>query len=49
MEKNINAAIRYVEQHRGDGDPMEIKNDAANIYADSYEEYCTIWNHLDRM
>ena len=49
MAKKIEDAIRYYEQHRGCGDPKEVKNDAANIYADSYEEYLTLWDHLEKI
>lgn len=49
MAEKIKSAIRYFENHRDFGDPKEIKNDAANIYSDSYEEYMTIWDNLDRM
>lgn len=47
MEKKIEEAIRYYENHKGCGDPKRIKNDAANIFADSYEEYCTLWDRLE--
>lgn len=49
MEEKIKKAKEYVaivgrnanaEQH------MFIRNDAANIFADSYEEYMVIWNAL---
>lgn len=49
MEKKINEAVRYYEQHKGCGDPKQIKNDAANIFAGNYEEYLTLWDHLEKI
>ena len=49
MAKKIEDAIRYYEQHRSCGDPKEVKNDAANIFADSYEEYLALWDHLEKI
>lgn len=42
MEK-IRNAIEYVMEH---GVTKESVNDACNIYADSYEEYMTLWEYL---
>lgn len=47
MKTKIDNAIQYVRQNRSRGDLNEIKNDAANIFADSFEEYNEIWRHLD--
>lgn len=58
MNEKIKNAIAYVRKERlhyekrncldeiSDRDDMSIKNDAANIFGDSYEEYCVIWNAL---
>ena len=52
----IDDAINHVRQCRAyyeqcdeqitDDDEAMFKNDAANIFGDSYEEYCAIWNAL---
>lgn len=49
MATKIENAIRYYEQYRGCGNPKDIKNDAANIFADSYEEYLILWDHLEKI
>lgn len=49
MQEKIAAAIRYYEQYRDHGTSKEIKNDAANIYAASYDEYLTIWEALAKI
>lgn len=49
MEDKIYNAVRYVQKNRGYGEIEEIKNDAANIFANSYEEYNEIWKHLDNL
>ena len=47
MESKINAAMAYVRDHIGLGAyETVIKNDAANIYAASYDEYLQIWEAL---
>lgn len=53
MEEKIESAKTYVRQiiayHEQCGetpDIEEIINDAANIFADTYEEYCAISNAL---
>ena len=43
INEKIQKAAEYVAVHRNDEDPI---NDAANIFADSYEEYMTIWHAL---
>lgn len=43
----IAAAKEYVEAHRDfTGDLWYVKNDAANIYADNYEDYLLIWEAI---
>ena len=49
MKVKINKAIQYVQQNRSNGDLNEIKNEVANIFADSYEEYDEIWRHLENL
>lgn len=43
MREKINAAIAYCHQH---GTNAKTRNDASNIFANSYEEYIVIWNAL---
>lgn len=47
MEKKIHNAISIFMQWRHSMDDKAAKNDAANYFADSYEEYLILWNHLD--
>lgn len=43
----IAAAKEYVNNHRDfTGDLWYIKNDAANIYSDNYEDYLLIWDAI---
>ena len=50
MESKINAAIAYVRDHIGPGtDETMAKNDAANIFSGSYEEYLKIWEALNNI
>ena len=49
MAKKIEEAIRYYEKHKECGAPKEIKNDAANIFAGSYEEYLILWDRLENI
>lgn len=49
MEKKINNAIRYYLMYRHYGNPTSVKNDAANYFADSYEEYLILWDHLKKL
>ena len=44
IENKITAAVAYVNAHMMDEDAV---NDASNIYADSYDEYCTISKVLE--
>ena len=47
IKEKINSALEYVEKLTGTMDSMELRNDAANIFAESYEEYLSIWNALE--
>ena len=50
MESKINSAIIYVREHIGTGaDETMVKNDAANIFSDSYNEYLKIWEVLNNI
>lgn len=43
FQEKIQAAIAYVDGNkRVDGLKM-ARNDAANLYASDYDEYCAIW------
>ena len=58
MDEKIRNAIAYVRKERlyyekrncldeiSDRDDMSIKNDAANIFSDSYDEYCKIYDAI---
>ena len=49
MEEKIQKAKDYVAivgRNANEEVHMCIRNDAANIFADSYEEYMTIWTAL---
>ena len=43
IEEKIQCALNYVMRFGG---ATETKNDAANIYADNYEEYLAIWDAI---
>ena len=47
MEKKINKAISYDLRYRHSFDHSAFKKEAANYFADSYEEYCILLNHLE--
>lgn len=50
MESKIKSAIAYIRNHIGHGtDDAEIKNDAANIFAASYDEYMIIWEAIKNL
>ena len=50
MDFKINAAIVYVQEHIGIGaDKTMVKNDAANIFSSSYNEYMEIWEALNNI
>lgn len=46
MEEKIQKAKEYVANLEGIQEPVSLRNDAANLYARSYEEYQTIWDAL---
>lgn len=46
MNDRINKAREYVAAAPAGCDVDERKNDAANIFADSYEQYNQIWDSL---
>ncbi len=46
MTEKIKKAVEYVKAHEVNDD---IKNDAANIFADSYNEYLKIWEELEKL
>ena len=46
MTEKINKAVEYVKANGANDD---VKNDAANIFADSYDEYLKIWNAIENM
>lgn len=48
MDKKILNAISYFLQYRHPYDPEEFKKVAANYFADSYEEYLILLNHLKK-
>ena len=45
MQEKIKNAFEYINARRdaGDADEATIKNDASNIFADSFEEYMIIF------
>ena len=50
MDSKIKAAAIYVRDHIGSGeDETTVKNDAANIFSSSYNEYLTIWEALNNI
>ena len=52
MPEKKSRCERYIRMYWDDcHDVSELAaliNDAANIFADSYEEYCELWNHTER-
>lgn len=46
MDRKIKNATSYYFKYRLFGDHNSVKNDAANYFADSYEEYLILWDHL---
>ena len=46
IEEKIHCASDYVKKHEGTGTSETVRNDAANIFADNYEEYMSIWNAI---
>lgn len=48
MKKKIQNAISYYRRYRHFGDSNAVMKEAANYFADSYEEYILILDHLKR-
>ena len=48
MEEKIRKAKDYVAKLEGIVNAEQLRNDAANIFADNYEEYMTIWDSLQK-
>lgn len=47
MKSKIASAIAYVKSHIEHGaDSTEVKNNAANIYSSSFDEYIKIWEAI---
>jgi hypothetical protein len=49
IEKKIQQAKELVAKLNGIKDATTIRNDAANIFAESFEEYMTIWDALQEV
>lgn len=47
INEKIQKAIDYVAKREGNQDAKELRNDAANIFAGSYEDYLAIWEALE--
>ncbi len=48
ISEKIQKAMAYVKNWEGTADERQLRNDAANIFADSYEDYMSIWNALQK-
>lgn len=46
INEKIQKAKAYVEKLQGIVDECQLLNDAANIFADNYEDYMDIWHAL---
>lgn len=46
INEKIQKAKAYVKKLEGIVSPEQLVNDAANIFADSYEDYMDIWYAL---
>ena len=46
IKEKIEAAKAHVAKLEGIQESNDLQNDAANIFADSYEEYMAIWCEL---
>lgn len=46
IKEKIQNATEYVAKFKGTMDATVIQNDAANIFADNYEDYMAIWRAL---
>ena len=47
IDTKIQKATEMVAKLKGSQDAQSLRNDAANIFAESYEEYMTIWDALE--
>ena len=48
INDKIQKAKEYVAKLEGIQEPVSLRNDAANLYARSYEEYQAIWDALQK-
>lgn len=48
INEKIQKARDYVMKLEGTMDVTTIRNDAANIFAESFDEYMTIWDALQK-
>ena len=48
INEKIQQAKAYVAKLEGIQEAGSLRNDAANIFADNYEEYMTIWDALKK-
>jgi hypothetical protein len=48
INEKIQQAKELVAKLEGIKDATTIRNDAANIYAESFDEYMTIWDALQK-
>lgn len=48
INEKIQKAKAYVLKLDGIQDARSLRNDAANIFADSYEDYMSIWTALEQ-
>ena len=46
INEKIQKAMAYVKNWEGTVDERQLRNDAANIFADNYEDYMYIWDAL---
>ena len=46
INEKIQKARAYVAKLEGIQEDTTLRNDAANIFADNFEEYCAIWDAL---
>ena len=44
MGEKIRKALDYVAEHKDTDGLVMAKNDAANLFADSFDEYMMIWD-----
>lgn len=46
ISEKIQKATEYVAKLEGIQEATTLRNDAANLWAESFEEYCAIWDAL---